>query len=78
MIMCCVGVPGALDRECWFDSCQQRSDIPPVKDPSWTHPDILHPPDLPLYLREQAHGHHRQGTSQNYTSLPKLIEIWDK
>lgn len=48
--MCCVGDPRALDRKCWFDSSEQRPDIPPAEDPSWTHPDVLHPPDLPIYL----------------------------
>lgn len=49
-VMCCVGDPRALDRKCWFDSSEQRPDIPPAEDPSWTHPDVLHPPDLPIYL----------------------------
>lgn len=67
--MFCVGGSGALDWECGFDSGEQRPDVPPTEDPSRTHLDLLHPSDLPLHLREQAHGHHCQGTSHYNTKV---------
>lgn len=72
---CCVGGSGALDWECGFDSGEQRPDVPPAEDPSRTHLDLLHPPDLPLHLWEQAHGHYCQGAC-HITSVRVCLSVF--
>lgn len=55
------GGPGAVDRERGFDSGGQRPVLSAAEEPGGAHPQLHHPADLPLHLREQAHGHHRAG-----------------
>lgn len=55
------GGPGAMDRERGFDSGGQRPVLSAAEEPRGAHPQLHHPADLPLHLREQAHGHHRAG-----------------
>lgn len=62
------GCAGAVDRECWAHSDQQRPHVHAAEDAWWPGPDLLHPADVPLHFREQADGHHRQGTSAAYLS----------
>ena len=55
------GGAGAVDGERRADSGEQGPDLPAAEDPSRTGPNLLHPADLPLHLREQEDGHHHQG-----------------
>lgn len=55
------GGPGAVDRERGPDPGGQRPVLSTAQEPRGAHPQLHHPADLPLHLREQAHGHHRAG-----------------
>lgn len=55
------GGPGTVDRERGFNAGGPRPVLRAAEDTGWPHPELHHPPDLPLHLREQAHGHNCSG-----------------
>lgn len=55
------GGPGAVDRERGLDAGGQRPVLHAAEDTGWPHPELHHPPDLPLHLWEQTHGNNRPG-----------------
>lgn len=55
------GGPGAVDRERGLDAGGQRPVLHAAEDTGRPHPELHHPADLPLHLREQTHGNHRPG-----------------
>lgn len=59
------GGAGAVDGERRPDPGEQRPDLPAAEDSFWTDSLLPHPADLPLHLREQKDGHHRQGVYNN-------------
>lgn len=63
-----VGVAGAVDRECGADAGGQRPVLHATTDPYWPDPELHHPADIPLHLREQEDGHHRAGESHKCNS----------
>ncbi len=63
------GGAGAVDRERWPDPGEQRPNLPAAEDSFWTDSLLLHPADLPLHLREQKDGHHRQGVELVYNNM---------
>lgn len=50
-----------MDRERRPDAGQQRPGLRAAEDPQRPDPDLLHPADVPLHVREQADGGHRPG-----------------
>lgn len=55
------GGAGALDAERRSHPGEQRPGLPAAEDSLGTDSLLPHPADLPLHLREQKDGHHRQG-----------------
>lgn len=56
-----LGGPGAVDRECGLNACGPRPVVHAAEDPWRPDPELHHLADLPFHLREQTHGHHREG-----------------
>ena len=56
-----LGGPGAVDRERGLDAGGPRPVFHAAEDPWRPDPELHHLAALPLYLRKQAHGHHREG-----------------
>lgn len=44
------GGPGTVDGECGFNAGGQRPVLRAAEDTGWPHPELHHPPDLPLHL----------------------------
>lgn len=63
------GGAGAVDTERRPDPGEQRPELPAAEDSFWTDPLLPHPADLPLHLREQKDGHHRQGVELVYNNM---------
>ena len=63
------GGAGAVDTECRPDPGEQRPELPAAEDSFWTDPLLPHPADLPLHLREQKDGHHRQGVELVHNNM---------
>lgn len=61
IVMTSSGGACAVDSERRLDPGEQRPELPAAEDSFWTDSLLLHPADLPLHLREQKDGHHRQG-----------------
>ena len=56
-----LGGPGAVDRKCGLDAGGPRPVFHAAEDPWRPDPELHHLAALPLYLRKQTHGHHREG-----------------
>lgn len=67
-----VGVAGAVDWERRFDAGGKRPVLHAAADPYWPNPELHHPADIPLHLREQADGHHSASECQDHS-----VCAWD-